>query len=443
VNHFYQEMQNSDEVWIGEVPSRWKSYRIKDITRLSPNFSNGTPDKGELCSVIPMEKVSEKGEIISDNVEEYCVTTGGLTNFEAGDVIFAKITPCMENGKGAYVEKLPVRYAFGSTEFHVLRPRNMIVGKFLYYYTYNSVYRDYAEANMTGSAGQKRVSSRFINYTRIFLPGTKIQHRIVAYLDKTCAAIDKAIEAKQTQLETLDALRKLIIHKAVTRGLDDSLELKDSGVEWLGRIPKHWRVRRIKYLCDILRGKFTHRPRNDPRLYDGPYAFIQTGDITSVDKYVEAYKQTLNEEGFKVSKQFPKGTLVMTIAANVGDVAILNFEACFPDSIVGFYPHHNVDIHYLYYLFIGMRQALFSTSVLNIQHNLNVVRIGTLATVMPPNKEQCDIAHYLDQKCSELTALQFNIEKQISTLEQYRKSLIHECVTGKRRITEDDVQGQL
>ncbi len=259
------------------------------------------------------------------------------------------------------------------------------------------------------------------------------QHRIVAYLDKTCAAIDKAIEAKQKQLEILAALRKSIIHKAVTRGLDDSVELKDSGVEWLGRIPKHWGVRRIKYLCDILRGKFTHRPRNDPRLYGGPYAFIQTGDVASVGKYVETYKQTLNEEGFKVSKQFPKGTLVMTIAANVGDVAILNFKACFPDSIVGFYPHHNVDIHYLYYLFIGMRQALFSTSVLNIQHNLNIVRIGTLPTVMPPLKEQCYIADYLDQKCSELTELQANIENQISTLEQYRKSLIHECVTGKRR----------
>ena len=124
----------------------------------------------------------------------------------------------------------------------------------------------------------------------------------------------------------------------------------------------------------------------------------------------------------------------MTIAANVGDVAILNFEACFPDSIVGLYPRHNMDINYLYYLFIGMRQALFSTSVLNIQHNLNIIRIGTLPTVMAPKKEQCQIATYLDQKCSELTKLEANIEKQISTLEQYRKSLIHECVTGKREV---------
>jgi len=231
VSHLYQEMHSSAEVWLGEVPSQWRSFRIKDVARLSPNFSKGMPEINELCSVIPMAKVSEKGEIISDNVEEYNLITSGLTNFEAGDVIFAKITPCMENGKGAYVKELPSRYAFGSTEFHVLRPSQMVDGKFTYYYTYNSVYRDYAEANMTGAAGQKRVSSRFINYTRIFLPDIAVQVRIAAYLDKTCAAIDKAIVAKQKQRGILDALRKSIIHKAVTRGLDDSVALKDSGVE--------------------------------------------------------------------------------------------------------------------------------------------------------------------------------------------------------------------
>lgn len=158
----YQEVQNSDEVWLGDVPSQWTPFRIKDVAQLSPPFSNGAPERRELCAVIPMERVSGKGEIISAIVEEYDLITNGLTSFEAGDVIFAKITPCMENGKGAYVKELPSRYAFGSTEFHVLRPKQKMDGKFMYYYTYNSVFRNYAAANMTGAAGQKRVSSRFI-----------------------------------------------------------------------------------------------------------------------------------------------------------------------------------------------------------------------------------------------------------------------------------------
>jgi len=168
-------MQNTNETWLGFVPHEWQSFRIKDISQLSPGFSSSKPDASELCTVVPMEAVSEKGQIDTSNTDEFALVTSGLTNFEVGDVIFAKITPCMENGKGAYVDNLPTRYAFGSTEFHVLRPRLKIDAKFLYYYTYNSVYRDYAEANMTGAAGQKRVSSKFLNYTRVYLPTVKEQ----------------------------------------------------------------------------------------------------------------------------------------------------------------------------------------------------------------------------------------------------------------------------
>ncbi|WP_222620524.1 restriction endonuclease subunit S [Sphaerospermopsis sp. LEGE 00249] len=130
-------------------------------------------------------------------------------------------------------------------------------------------------------------------------------------------------------------------------------EYKNSGVEWLGKIPGHWEVKKIKYISTILRGKFSHRPRNDPKLYDGDYPFIQTGDIAATDKYITTYEQTLNALGFAVSKQFPKGTLVMAIAANIGDVAILDFPACFPDSIV------------LY----SMRQAIEEGFILDVLQN--------------------------------------------------------------------------
>ena len=91
------------------------------------------------------------------------------------------------------------------------------------------------------------------------------------------------------------------------------------------------------------RGKSKHRPRNDKKLYDGKYPFIQTGEVSQANKYINGYRQTLNDWGYSVSKEFPKGTLCLTIAANVGDVAILNFNACFPDSIVGIVPNFSVD----------------------------------------------------------------------------------------------------
>ena len=444
MNHFYQEMQNSDEVWLGKVPSQWKSYRIKDITRLSPNFSNGAPGKEEICSVIPMEKVSEKGEIISDNVEEYNLSTSGLTNFEVGDVIFAKITPCMENGKGAYVKILPTRYAFGSTEFHVLRPRYIVDGKFLYYYTYNSVYREYAKANMTGAAGQKRVSSQFINYTRIFLPDIQIQHRITAYLDKTCAAIDKTIEAKQKQLKILDALRKSIIHKAVTRGLDDSVEVKDSGVEWIGRIPKHWNYEHLKRVCSRIQTGSTPPTANTEYYVDGTIPWYAPGCYDGGIYLLEPAKE-INEIAYLNNKLrlYPAHSIFLVgIGATIGKVAMTRVEASCNQQITALVCNSDVYAKYLTYhlkIFESIipRIAQFTTLPIIDQN-----KIGYLQIALPPIKEQEQIAEFLDDKIAKNAKLENNLVKQISTLKQYRKSLIHECVTGKRRINEEQTREQ-
>ena len=117
-----------------------------------------------------MDSISTDGAIDSSNQQPFEEIPPGLTLFEQGDVLFAKITPCMENGKGAFIPKLPTRYSFGSTEYHVLRPRHGLDGRFLYHATFNPIFRAYAAENMTGAAGQKRVSSRFLKDTRLFLP---------------------------------------------------------------------------------------------------------------------------------------------------------------------------------------------------------------------------------------------------------------------------------
>ena len=272
------------------------------------------------------------------------------------------------------------------------------------------------------------------------VPPLPEQQRIAAYLDASCAAIDAAVAAKRRQLETLDALRSSIISRAVTHGLNGRAALKPSGMDWSPEVPAHWEVQQIKRLCSLVRGQFTHRPRNDPALYDGPYPFIQTGDITAAGKYIRTHSQTLNELGLSASKQFPKGTLVMSIAANIGDVAILDFEACFPDSMIGMIPRRKTNLDFLYYLMRSMRGIMLRSAVQSTQLNLNYVRIGTNFAPVPPLKEQAAIAEYLDAKEHEFQLLSSTIETQIATLTAYRKSLIHECVTGQRRITEADVR---
>ena len=217
----------SNEPWLNGTPTGWKSSRIRNVAQLSPSCSNGQPKPDDPCTVVPMEFLSESGTIDTRLSKPFMDVMGGLNIFEAGDVLFAKITPCMENGKGAFVKNLPTRYAFGSTEFHVLRPSHTVDARFLYYYTFNPTFRAYAAENMSGAAGQKRVSSRFLKDTRLFLPPLPEQERIVAYLDASCAAIDAAVDIKRRQIETLEGLRRAALHATFTSDGWPTKRIKD------------------------------------------------------------------------------------------------------------------------------------------------------------------------------------------------------------------------
>jgi type I restriction enzyme, S subunit len=322
----------------------------------------------------------------------------------------------------------------------MMRPRSKRVhGPFLAWAHASKQFRAQYEARALGVT-RFGLSQNVFKTARIPLPPLPEQERIAAYLDASCAAIDAAVAAKRRQLETLDALALSVIHQAVTRGIDTAVKMRQSGMDWLPEVPEHWQIQQIKRTCEIVRGKFTHRPRNDPAFYGGEYPFVQTGDITAVRKYIRTYSQTLNDLGLSVSKTFPRGTLVMSIAANIGDVAILDFEACFPDSMVGLIPGHKTDLDFLYYMMRAMKGIMLRSAVISTQLNLNNMRIGTNFAAFPPMREQKTIGEYLDAKEQEVLAVKEMLNQQIATFTAYRKSLVHECVTGQRRITEADVR---
>lgn len=210
--------------------------------------------------------------------------------------------------------------------------------------------------------------------------------------------------------------------------------MKDSGVEWIGEIPQHWEVRKVKYLSEIFRGKFTHRPRNDPALYDGKYPFFQTGDVAQAGKFLSKYRQTLNEKGLRVSTLIPKGTIIITIAANIGDVAILDIDACFPDSLVGFKPFAEIERDFLYYSLINLKEQFLKTSIKNTQMNLNVERIGEQLICLPPLDEQCLIIDYIEKLNQKFNKSVTNYQSQIDRLKEYKNILINQAVTGKIKI---------
>ncbi|MCI0485679.1 MAG: restriction endonuclease subunit S [Blastocatellia bacterium] len=419
----------SHEPWLGQVPADWNRSRIRNVAVLSPGYSGTPPTADEFCTIVPMELLSEDGGIDVSNQKPAEEAQSGLTLFEQGDVLFAKITPCMENGKGAFVGKLPTRYAFGSTEFHVLRPSRRVDGKFLYYATFNPVFRAYAAENMTGAAGQKRVSSRFLKDTRLFLPLLPEQKLIAAYLDASCAAIDAAVAAKRKQLETLDGLRKATITRAVTQGLDPLVEMQTTDVDWIPKAPKHWRVVRVKDVFDFFNTKrvplsAAERGMMTEKIYD---YYGASGVIDKVEDYLFDGTYILIAED---------GANLLNRSKPLAFLASGKFWVNNHAHILK--PRWGGDDTFFVNLLECQDYSLFVTGA--AQPKLTMENLGRYKIAVPKPAEQRLIAAFVREKDGEFRALPAQIEAQIETLTAYRKSLIHECVTGQRRITEADLK---
>ncbi|ABW29752.1 restriction modification system DNA specificity domain [Acaryochloris marina MBIC11017] len=287
-----------------------------------------------------------------------------------------------------------------------------------------------------GSGLRQNLDYTDFKYLPLTIPPIDEQRRIVEFLDRKTVELDDAIATKQRLIELLQEQKAILINQAVTKGLDPNVPMCDRGIHGLEKVPNHWKLCSVKRLTQILRGKFSHRPRNDARFYGGQYPFIQTGDISQAGRRITKYSQTLNARGYAVSKEFPAGTVVMVITgAKTGEVSILGFNACFPDSAVGFFPNPGeVSADFLYYMFGVLKTRLDEVSIVSTQENLNVDRIGALYTACPPVEEQNQIVDFLDNRLLGFETAQVRAEEQINKLQEFREILISHAVTGKIKV---------
>lgn len=210
------KMKDSGVDWIGEIPEHWEVAPLKRYATLSPSIVVKNKNSDELVSFLPMEKVSVDGEIEGDLLLPIKAVSSGFTVFSHKDVIVAKITPCFENGKSAYLDNLPTMFGYGSTEFYVLRASKVLLGGFLYLVVKSPLFLKAGEGFMIGSAGQKRVPSSFVHNFPIALPMLDEQEKIIEAVRSYSEKIADIIKVETTQIEKLKEYKTTLINSAVT-----------------------------------------------------------------------------------------------------------------------------------------------------------------------------------------------------------------------------------
>ncbi|MBQ0057489.1 MAG: restriction endonuclease subunit S [Bacteroidales bacterium] len=394
--------------------------RLKDISILTPQYT-GKDIESEV-SFVPMECL-RYGKIEQRSIP-FKEAKGKYTYFGEGDLLIAKVTPCFENGNVAIANKLANGIGFGSSEIFVLRINENATAEYMFYLSQTSDFKDQACSTMCGVGGLKRISPLFMRTYEWNLPNLRNQKKIVLYLKEKTEFIDNTISILTKKRNYYTRLKSSIINNVVTRGLDEKVEFKDSGIDWIGMIPAHWNCIRTKDIIQMIKGKtptdFTFEEIGSPYLNmdylrdreDKPilYPTNSEGLVEIEGNEILVLWDGANAGEFIFSK---KGYLGSTMAMLKIDERVYNKR-------------------YFYALLKNIEStSKYFANGTTIPHFDSNVLLGYSYPV-PPLEEQLEIANYLDEKCVKIDAAIANIDKQIDAMKRLKRALINEVVTGKR-----------
>ncbi|WP_445083973.1 restriction endonuclease subunit S [Candidatus Vondammii sp. HM_W22] len=426
----YESYRDSGIEWLGCVPGHWKYKRLKHLAFVNPVLRLSPSEEKDIACFLPMKNVSNNGAVDYGTKKEIKQLIQGFTSFRKHDVIVAKITPCFENGKGAHLGEMPADLGFGSTEFHVLRCRKRAHPKYIYYLSKSHLFMSLGEQMMTGSAGQKRVPSSFVSNFLLAAPPYKEQTAIATFLDRKTTQIDQAVAIKEQQITLLKERKQILIQNAVTRGLNPDAPMRDSGVEWIGEMPVHWKGERFKYL-------FT-QSRLELRKGDGVVTSYRDGQVTLRSKRrLGGYTEAILEQGYQGIRI---GQLVLnSMDAFEGAIGVSDSDGkCTPEYVVCDPVLDKYHPEYFALLLREMALARYIQVICNAVRQRAVrIRYNNLAQrfmVVPPEDEQIAIITHIETESAKINKAIDLQQQQIEHLKEYKATLINSAVTGKIKV---------
>ena len=401
--------------------------RIKDICDYvsrgaTPDYVDESPYK------VMNQATFSKGWLDESNVR-YTSKAIQDAQIQKGDLIMAS-TGGGVLGKVFYYDS-DDNHFYADSHVSILRnSRGTNLMKYLYYF-FSVRYDEINTTLVKGSTNQTELQRNYLLAYELDIPSLQVQQRIVEYLDAKIAEIDKKIELLGKKRDAYKRLKTATINRAVTRGLDEHDQLKDSGVEWIGKIPEHWEVKRFKSIFTECKDVST----------------TGTEDLLSVSEYYGIARRTDKMEdgeyetraeslvGYKLCQ---KGDLVINIMlAWKRGLGISDYNGIVSPSYA-VYRGRRIIPHYFHYL---MRTDKYiaeykrnSTGIIDSRLRLYTDKFNDIKAIVPPLSEQKQIAAYLDERCAKIDEAVTIIDKQIDALKRLKRSLINEVVTGKRTI---------
>ena len=440
----YPAYKDSGVEWLGEVPAHWEVRRLRHAVQLNPSKSEvrHLPGKTEV-SFLPMEAIGDDGSLDRERSRPISEVESGYTYFRDGDVTIAKITPCFENGKGAVMRDLLGGIGFGTTELIVARPDDAVVSSEYLDRIFNShPFRRLGEAAMYGAGGQKRVPDDFVRDFAIALPPREEQADIETFLDRETAKIDALVAEQERLIALLKEKRQAVISHAVTKGLDPSVPMKDSGVEWLGEVPAHWEVVRIKHVVASIEQGWSPQCESYPVESADQWGVLKVGCVNG-GVFNPDENKVLPDDLTPVPALAIRAGDVLVSRANtrelVGSAATAlmdypNLLLC--DKLYRLRLNHKMDApQYLAY-FLGclpVREQieLAATGASSSMLNIGQATILELRLPHPDVEEQLAITAHLDAVTARMRDTATEAEAIIAALQERRSALISAAVTGQ------------
>ena len=415
----YSEYKESGVKWLGEIPSHW------EVKRLGSFFS----ERKEKVSDQDYAPLSVTKQGIFPQLENVAKTNVGDNRklVKEGDFVI--------NSRSDRKGSSGVSELDGSVSLInlVLQPRKTIFGPFCNYLlkSYGFIEENYRNCRgIVADLWTTRYNE--MKMIKVAMPSLEEQKTISSYLDTATSEIDKAIAMQQKMIDLLNERKQIIIQNAVTKGLDENVEMKESGVEWIGRIPKHWEVKPLKYT-----GTF------DNGLTYSPNEIVEDGVLVIRSSNIQYSKLIFDDNVFveiaPQSLMVQRGDIIICSrngsADLVGKCAIVeeNINATFGAFMMRYTP--NIDNRYAFFLLqtaIGSYKGLFSTSTIN---QLTKTIIGKMKVPLTEMSEQQQIAAYLDSKMQRFDTAISNCQRQITLLKERKQIIINEVVTGKVRVS--------